>query len=129
MNSEQAKRCLEEVARARKISRGMVDGYLEISIGAGNPEYFYQIAFRERVYNPEQHGIYDPSQRYEANGKTLEEAVTRLMEKLDGTVLRKGITALLVLEPRGSNGDIPKPDGDSKLVREFPVVYESSNGD
>lgn len=45
-----AVRDLEKIARNLARRGGMVSGYMNIHIGAGNPEYFYQITHQQDGY-------------------------------------------------------------------------------
>lgn len=75
----EAMQVLEELARQRHVTRNGVDGYLTVNIGAGNPEYFYQIQFKYRCIDD--NGVFNgPAYpRFEGYGETLFQAVTNLV--------------------------------------------------
>lgn len=76
----EALKFLEGLARGLALRNGMTSGYLTISIGAGNPLYFYSITYMNDGYN--EHGWAKTSGAINANGRTLTKAARALSEAL-----------------------------------------------
>ena len=58
-----------------------VSGWISIQMGAGNPEYFYQVFYKQDGYGPTG-SAHDAPKAIEGRGRTLMAAVKMLQENL-----------------------------------------------
>lgn len=73
---------LEEIARGLARYRGMVSGYLTVNIGAGNPDYFYEIVYQQNGYD--ESGLAKSGGAIVAHGRTLPDALNMLLAAMKG---------------------------------------------
>lgn len=83
MTDEQAVKELERLARSLARRHDMVAGYITVSIGAGNPDYFFEVWYKRDGYGPSG-GVEDSPRAVTGHGPTLPAAVEMLLRALGG---------------------------------------------
>ena len=78
--NEEAVREVERLARSLAMRNGMVSGYFDIHIGAGNPAFFFQVVYQHDAYD--EHGFAKKGGAVVGEGPTLVDAMNRLLEQL-----------------------------------------------
>ncbi len=82
MTETGAVRELERLAKTLAWRLGMVSGFITVAIGAGNPDYFYDICYKQDGYGPSGTTA-DSPEAIMAHGPTLVIAVGRLLEAVN----------------------------------------------
>lgn len=72
---------LDVLASSLAIRNGMVSGYLDVHIGAGNPAFRWSITYQQDGYD--ENGFAKKGGSVQANGPTLMDAVNDLLTKLN----------------------------------------------